>query len=295
VGTAVCTSGVCDTTNSECGLVDGKSCADAGASVCQSGTCNAQGTCGATAPPGCTLDTDCSAAQWCNTGTGTCSPKLGNGTLVPTVSGHTPPLTGTCSAAVGTAVCISSVCDISNNECGLVDGNSCADAGASVCQSGTCNSQDTCGVMTGCTQDTDCSPTQWCNTSTGACSGKLGNGTAVPTIAGHTPPLAGACTAATGAAVCASGVCDPSDNACGLAKGDGPCTTQEGAKVCRTGVCLADFSVCGDAYVPSGSGFGCSMTRAGETAGTAGASVGMALLAAFASIGRRRRVAKRTE
>jgi hypothetical protein len=39
------------------------------------------------------------------------------------------------------------------------------------------------------------------------------------------------CTATVGTRVCASGVCDPKDNACGLADGDGPCAAGD---VCRS-------------------------------------------------------------
>ena len=48
-----------------------------------------------------------------------------------------------------------------------------------------------------------------------------------PTLAGHTPPLTGTCTAAVGTAVCTAAVCDTADNECGLANGDGPCTAGE--------------------------------------------------------------------
>jgi hypothetical protein len=264
VGTAVCASGVCDPSNSECGLVDGKSCADAGAAVCQSAQCNAGGTCGApldaggmvldagAASPdaGCAFDTDCAASQWCDTQSGACVPKLGNGVPVPAVTGHNPGLTGVCTAAVGTAVCASGVCDTTNNDCGLVDGKSCVNGGAAVCQSAQCNSAGTCGALpdAGCAVDTDCATSQWCDTQSGACVPKLSNGVPVPTVTGHSPGLTGVCTMAVGAAVCASGVCDVSDNACGYIDGDGPCTPGDasvsGVSVCRTGICNAG-GVCG--------------------------------------------------
>jgi hypothetical protein len=253
VGAAVCASGVCDPTNSECGLVDGKSCADAGATVCQSAQCNGAGACGASPEAGCTVDGECAASQWCDTQSGACVPKLGNGVVVPTVTGHTPALTGVCTSAAGTAVCASGVCDPTNSECGLVDGKSCVNGGAAVCQSAQCNAVGTCGALAdaGCTTDSECAASQWCDTESGACVPKLGNGTAVPTITGHTPALTGTCTTAVGAAVCVSGVCDSSDNSCGYTDGNGPCTPADaGVTVCRSGTCDA-AGVCGTA-MPTG-------------------------------------------
>ena len=34
-----------------------------------------------------------------------CTPKLANGSEIPTISGHAPPLAGQCSAAVASSVC----------------------------------------------------------------------------------------------------------------------------------------------------------------------------------------------
>ena len=52
-----------------------------------------------------------------------------------------------------------------------------------------------------------------------ACTPKLANGTPVPNDPPHTgPTLNGTCTAAAGALVCASGVCDTDDNECGYAQ-----------------------------------------------------------------------------
>ena len=50
---------------------------------------------------GCTLDSECSAAQFCDTQTFVCTGKLANGNAIPTIAGHAPPLTGVCSATVG--------------------------------------------------------------------------------------------------------------------------------------------------------------------------------------------------
>jgi MYXO-CTERM domain-containing protein len=88
----------------------------------------------------------------------------------------------------------------------------------------------------GCEVDSDCSSSQFCDTATSACVAKIANGQPVPTIAGHTPTLNGVCTTAVGTDVCVSGVCDPKDNECGYANGDGPCTSTT-ASVCQSGSC----------------------------------------------------------
>jgi hypothetical protein len=189
VGTAVCATGMCNTTSNDCGP--------------------------ATTTPTCTMDSQCASTQFCNTQTMTCTSKLPDGTPVPTLPGHTPPLTGACSAGVGAAVCVSGTCNMTSNDCGP-----------------------------GCTMDSDCASTQFCDTQTSTCESKLPNGDMIPTITGHTPDLTGTCTMAVGASVCASGVCDTNDNECGLADGDGPCTMSNGGVVCQSGVCAAN-GTCG--------------------------------------------------
>jgi hypothetical protein len=88
--------------------------------------------------------------------------------------------------------------------------------------------------------DGDCTATQFCNTEKHACASKLPNGDAIPTVTGHTPELTGACDDQVGAAVCASAVCDESDDKCGFANGDGSCNAESAAKVCRGTVCDPD-------------------------------------------------------
>src|SRR5207248_546320 len=153
----------------------------------------------------------------------TCTPKLINGTPVPTVSGHAPPLTGTCTVAAGAAVCVSTVCDTNDNKCGYANGDGpCTVAnGPTECRAATCSaSSAVCIPPGGCGADADCASTSWCNTQTFTCTPKLTNGTVIPTVGGHTPPLTGACTAGAGAAVCVSAVCDANDNLCGYANDD---------------------------------------------------------------------------
>jgi hypothetical protein len=269
-GTAVCAAGVCDTGDNLCGLANGTTgCTPAnGGTLCRSGVCSPGGTC--QAPAACTADTDCAATQFCNTATSTCVAKLGNGIDIPVIAGHTPDLNGVCSAAVGTAVCTSAVCDTNDNKCGFANGSGTCNPGnaATVCRSGSCGGDNICGRQGGetcngttecrvgtctggtcqvpvvCTTDSQCTATQFCNTATSACVAKLGNGTDIPTIAGHTPALTGVCNAAVGTAVCTSGVCDTGDNKCGFANGSGTCTAGTAGTVCRSGSCGGD-GVCG--------------------------------------------------
>src|SRR6185312_8566960 len=94
--------------------------------------------------------------------------------------------------------------------------------------------------MGGCNVDADCTGGNWCNESAHTCMPKLDNGTAIPTDGPHMgPTLDGTCTDAASMLVCASGVCDTSDDKCGYANGDGPCTDTNGATVCRSTICAA--------------------------------------------------------
>ena len=191
---------------------------------------------------GCSADDQCSAAQYCNTQSATCTAKLANGSPIPTVTGHTPPLTGVCTAGAGTAVCTSAVCDTRDNECGLANGDGActpADA-ATVCRSGACSATGKCVVPGGCNVDGDCTGGDWCDEATHACKAKLANGSPIPSDPAHTAPiLNGSCTTAAAMLVCASAVCDAADNECGIADGHGPCTAGDGATVCRSGTCGA--------------------------------------------------------
>jgi hypothetical protein len=187
----------------------------------------------------CTDDTQCTTAQFCDTATDVCTAKLANGVVVPTLTGHTPPLTGTCTTAVGTAVCVTGVCDVKDNDCGFANGDGpCAAGAAPVCRSGVCSVAMVCEPVGGCETDADCLAGMWCDESTMTCTAALANGVHVPTDPPHTnPTLNGTCTVPAATLVCLSAVCDVKDNECGLADGDGPCTVAGGPVVCRSGAC----------------------------------------------------------
>jgi uncharacterized repeat protein (TIGR01451 family) len=209
---------------------------------CSSGTCDMAG--GICVPAGgCGADSDCTVAtQWCNTESFTCVPRVANGVAIPTVSHHSPALTGTCSTAAAAAVCASDVCDTVDNACGYApgDGQCTIATGPTVCRSGQCSVDGTCNVMNGCEVDGDCSPGNWCDESTHVCTAQIANGGALPTDSDHvTPIIDGLCNPAAAALVCQSGVCD-SDNACGYGNGDGSCTSANAGVVCRSGACDAD-------------------------------------------------------
>jgi MYXO-CTERM domain-containing protein len=239
----VCRSKVCDGNDSKCGYAVGDGpCTSANeATVCRSGSCSTNGTCRPVG--GCNVDADCAGGTWCMESTHTCTAKLANGTAMPTDAPHTSPtLDGTCTSAASTLVCTSAVCDTADAKCGYADGHGpCTSANEStVCRSGSCSTNGTCKPVGGCNVDGDCGTGNWCMVSTHTCTAKLSNGTAMPTDGAHvTPTLNGTCTAAAGALVCTSAVCDTADSKCGYADGDGPCTIANGAVVCRSGECSA--------------------------------------------------------
>jgi hypothetical protein len=120
---------------------------------------------------GCTADNQCTTAQFCNTQTGTCTGTLPSGTPIPTITGHTPVLDGVCTSGVGAAVCDAGVCDMTNDECGLANGNGPCTAtnGATLCQSGACSVNDTCEPQGGCNVDGDCTGGKQCDLLTHQC------------------------------------------------------------------------------------------------------------------------------
>ncbi len=98
----------------------------------------------------------------------------------------------------------------------------------------------------------------------GACTPTLANGVAIPNDPSHTnPAIGGTCTAAAGALVCTSGVCDTTNNECGYANGDGTCTPGTPAAKCQSNVCGTD-GICG---YPAGGG-PCTSTNGGTVCRT---------------------------
>ncbi|MEI9937366.1 MAG: hypothetical protein WDO69_09075 [Pseudomonadota bacterium] len=277
-GTLVCRSTVCDTIDNKCGKLNGSGICTAvnQATICRSGICDADGSCGyatnhgpCTAlnqgtvcrsgscsknllcqpAGGCNLDNDCTDGLWCNETSHACTPKLTNGTAIPSDVPHaSPPLTGMCLAAAATLVCQAGVCDTADNKCGYaVNGGPCTTlTAASVCRSASCSNNGSCQPAGGCNIDTDCIvPGQWCAEATHVCTAKLANGTTMPTDAPHSSPtLNGTCTVGAGSLVCQATVCDTIDSKCGKLNGSAGCTVVDQASICRSSACDADGS-CG--------------------------------------------------
>lgn len=244
---ALCRSAVCDP-DGKCGYAvgDGPCTAVNGGVVCRSGTCSTNGTC--TTTNGCNVDADCAGGKWCNESSHICMPRLGNGMSMPSDGPHTgPTLDGKCTTAAAALVCASGVCDTTDDKCGYADGNGpCSQAtGPVVCRSAACGANNVCLPVGGCGVDADCVTGTWCNQTAHQCAPQVGNGSSLPKDAPHTAPtLDGSCTPAAAVLVCASGVCDATDDQCGLADGTGPCTIDSAGMVCRSGQCGAD-GTCG--------------------------------------------------
>ncbi len=242
--TLVCTSGVCDTKDNECGYAngDGPCTGGNGDLVCRSGNCGSNGTC-----VGCTMDSQCSGATpVCNTTSGLCvqctsSTQCSSGTPV-------------CDATSSTCVpCNGDNGSTASDPCSTTSEPFCFLSGSMMGQCGKCATDSDCQghtgdicdttsglCVTGCDSDAQCGATQWCNNPPGAagtCVPKLSNGTPLP----GTPSDVSTCTTAVGMRVCVSGVCDTKDNACGYANGDGPCG---GNAQCRDNTCDPSTMTC---------------------------------------------------
>ena len=175
--------GAGDTCDATCKIVSGNACnttapgATGGAS-CESGMCSANGQC---EPLGsCNVDADCSGGNWCDESMHQCTPKLANGSPVPSDPPHmNPTLDGSCSSGAAMLTCASGVCDSKDNECGLADGDGpCTpDDGSTVCRSGMCSADGTC-LGGGCNVDADCTdPSKpLCDTTTHMCQPRMTTG-----------------------------------------------------------------------------------------------------------------------
>jgi hypothetical protein len=144
-----CTNGVCSA-NGRCGRADGKGpCDDAtGAALCQSGVCNVRlGLCKPTAAGSCLQDTDCGADSFCAATSLTCANKLIAGAAIPSDGSHA----GVCDKATAKAVCASELCNAQTNTCAAPNSETCSTASA--CVSGICSTDGTCGKAAGATCD----------------------------------------------------------------------------------------------------------------------------------------------
>jgi MYXO-CTERM domain-containing protein len=162
-------------TTGSCGVCT----SDADCTAGHAGTaCNkVSGNCGAP----CTDDSQCKAGlEWCAGTPGVCTPKTRNGEHVPMQS----PINGDCTPMNGVRTCLSTVCEMDDDLCGLHNGSPCmgtaekcrsticfpADqlcgkpAGEPCMMAGECRSaMCTAGVCAGCTDDNQCGVGKVCD------------------------------------------------------------------------------------------------------------------------------------
>lgn len=123
----------------------------------------------------------------------------------------------------------------------------------------------------------------------------LPNGAQLPIDASHQETaLNGMCTKDAAIVVCQSGVCDPSDNSCGLNTGS-MCDSITGPSACRTGYCDPGTSLCapkpltpdGSSRLAGGGLLGCSF--AGSRSNGSESLLGLLAMASLLLVRRVRR------
>jgi uncharacterized repeat protein (TIGR01451 family) len=211
VGVAAVTSPVSNTNTFTIKCAGNANCVGSlGGPICNTTT----GVCGNT----CVNDGDCGDPTfWC--ASGTCTPKTVNGQPVTSAGGFNGTCTMTSMTGSGPRTCLSGVCDVTNNECGLTNGKMCGAAG--VCDSNVCFGDSLCGDPNG----QSCASAAVCRSNICFSDNKCG----LPN--GQT---------------CSSNIvcrteCVGADDTCGLINGT-PCAQ---ATQCRSNVCNADGH-CGD-------------------------------------------------
>ena len=108
---------------------------------------------------GCISDDECTLHEtYCDLGAHSCLPDAPNGETLPKDPAHTQPvLDGTCTVAAGALVCISGVCDSQDKLCGARNASSCS--ANDQCRGGVCATDDgLCGGhnTTSCTSSSQC-------------------------------------------------------------------------------------------------------------------------------------------
>ncbi len=189
---------------------------------------------------GCTQDAQCSGdTPVCNTASGDCVACLNSNEC----SGKTP----ICDTDHFSCVaCDGDKGSTAAHPCAAVEAPFCFKSGNNAGKCGVCSTNDDCSGHTanvcnatsglcaaGCSVDSDCSASDWCNDTTSQCTPKLPNGMHLPSDPGRVAT----CTGTIGSAVCQTTVCDPADDSCGLAPGDGDCADDE---QCRAGTCNSE-------------------------------------------------------
>lgn len=167
---------------------------------------------------------------------------------------------GTCNTSIGALVCTSGVCSPTDNHCGYVNGEGpCTQATKYVCRSTVCSSNGKCMDGNQCLSDSDCPSNLFCYITGKYCMQKVLLGRWWYNDPDRLSPIIdGTCNNASASIVCESGVCSPSDGACGYQNGEGNCTKATAQKICReqrcsvTGVCSGQGFCVVDADCPTG-------------------------------------------
>ncbi|MFL5358934.1 L-type lectin-domain containing protein, partial [Archangium sp.] len=242
-----CQSGVCETADNVCGLVNGTAVptGSAAGQVCRAGVSDADGRCGLR--NGTVLPTGAAAQQVCRGGVADADGRCGlvNGTALPT-------------GTTAEQVCRSGTAD-ADARCGLVNGTALptGTTAEQVCRSGVAELDGRCGLMNETVLPTGMAAEQVCRSGVAELDGRCGlvNGTALPTgtsaevvCRGGVAELDGRCGLVNGTAlpndaaaveVCRVGVADM-DGRCGLVNGTGVPDWLVAEQACRSGVADAD-------------------------------------------------------
>ena len=201
-------AGTCNPCDGDFGTATASACQLTGAPYCNltgpttgsCGTCTSNADCAGAGHAGplcnvpsgacgtaCTDDTQCKSTEWCAGTPGVCIPKTLNGEHVPMQT----PIDGNCTVANGMRVCLSTVCEMDDDLCGLHNGSPCAAGKDDECRSNICFGGDNlcgkptgqpcmlptecrsamcvAGVCTGCTDDSNCGTGQVCDKDHAMC------------------------------------------------------------------------------------------------------------------------------
>lgn len=236
---ALCASGLCNDTTDTCAEDNGAACSSA--AECQSDTCLG-GTC-VPEEDGCNVDADCGKSSYCDHTQLTCVGRLPSGAALPKDGIHSGKCTaetaltcqsGVCSTQTNSCVsnngascseddeCLTGSCG-SNERCGLANGEEgCAKESESEdCQSGTCSVSGACISDDQCLVDADCSDGAHC--SDGECHAALDDGVS----------LGDSCDEDAAERLCKSGKCNAETDTCAADNGE----ACEKASECASNVC----------------------------------------------------------
>ncbi len=228
---AACLTGLCNSDQNTCGSADGSGCA-LGAE-CVSDQCTSSHC----VPPsaGCWFDSDCSEGNYCDRSVLMCTTQLQNGANLPNDGLHD----GTCTEALADATCASGECNTTSNTCSQGFGLTCSDANE--CTSNTCTGGHCVPDQNGCWENTDCGLNEYCDRANLTCESLLEAGETIPNDGLHD----GTCTEANAIAVCASGLCNATENTCADNQGSGCDSSSDCvSNTCSSSHCVPNDTGC---------------------------------------------------